>query len=293
MKKIVFVGFLFIFLAILGFLTNEFFLPALRPATGKLSINVAGKSAKVYLDGKFLGQSPLYRKNLRTGDHKIELKRDNPARSWQGNLNLTTGTLSTVDIDFGPSPTFFSGETLHFRTGSRGVSLITRPTDVEVVLNSKSQGKTPLFLDLGTGVQVVVFNRAGYLSRELSLNVEPGYKLSVNVDLAINPFQEVTKLEGGQKLSLFGISNTEVDLSDSFNEWVEAIKYFQEILTGVQNKFDLIVDENGKVYILDKTSWQNKLATKTAANIGYISKDPTKLSTPAAQEWLKLKQTFQ
>lgn len=91
------------FAGVLGLIGFNFVQSKLSPSIGRLSVNVSDQKAKVYLDGNFIGTTPLYAKNLPLGDHlvKVEPEKNNDSKfSWQTNTTLTSSTISTIDLDF-------------------------------------------------------------------------------------------------------------------------------------------------------------------------------------------------
>jgi hypothetical protein len=74
---------------------------------------------------------------------------------------------------------------------------------------------------------------------------------------------------------------------------VDGIVFTQEQFNPVQTKFDVLIDLSGKLYILNKTEWENKKASKSVSNVGYLAKPTEKgLSTSANETWVNLKNEF-
>ncbi|HEY4695217.1 MAG TPA: PEGA domain-containing protein [Candidatus Nanoarchaeia archaeon] len=276
------------------FIFNEWVSPLLKPATGRLSVDVANQKAKVFLDNNFLGTTPFYAANLRLGDYVIEVDPESSGQwRWKANLVLTDSTLSVVDIDLASSQLFSSGESMYFRSGEKGISVIVRPTDAFVAIDSQNEVKTPVNKNLEKGVHTLTVRKEGYLTRDIAVNIEEGFKLNVIVYLAADPFKGLTKIDNGAKASLFTLYNSEVDLSKSYEDWAAGIKHLQENFSGAQTRFDTLLDPNGKVYILDQTEWNNKVALKTVVNAAYLGKKENDTLTDKAKiEWEKLKKLF-
>jgi len=280
---------------LIGFSVFSFLNEKLLPNIGQLAVNVSGQNATVYLDGKKLGKTPLYRKNLRLGEHQINVEPENSPQgfSWKTNIILTKSTVSTIDLDLGPSLLFTSGESLYFRPGNKTVTILSRPDKAKVFLGTKEVGKTPLTFSLEKGVHNLVIKKEGYFTREVPINMEDGYKLSAVIYLSINPFYQVKKISGNGKLSLFTISNSEKDLLNNTYEWVEGIRFVQKNFSSAETKFDYLIDQKGNGYELNKDEWENKQKTKANSVVGYLSRSgETELSEQAKKTWEELKKKF-
>lgn len=292
MKKTLLLSLVVILIISCGWVVSEFLLPLLKPTNGQLNIVVTGKKANVYLDNHLLGQTPLFRKDLPVGDHKIKIVDPKNNQTWLGSVTLTSAILSSITLDLGPNPKFFSGEILYFRPGDQGLTLITKPNQTTAQIDNLGKLTTPLTNNLAPGAHILTVKKDGYLSREISVKALAGYKLAVTVLLSVDPFGTISKFASTDKLALFRISNQFVDLTKSVPEWVEAVKYFQTDLDANQTKFDLLIDESGKLYELNPDSWTAKTATKTAANIGYLTSFGAPLTQEAEKSWAKLAETF-
>jgi hypothetical protein len=276
---------------------NEKIAPLLQPSTGRLSVTVLNQTAKVFLDDKFVGTTPFYAANLRVGDHLItvegEARKDSQSLRWQTNTTLTSTALTVLDLDLAPNQTFSSGENLYFRVGERGLSVLTHPENTQVAIDSKDELKSPFNRPLSQGVHTLTVKKSGYLTREVTVNIEEGFKLNAVVHLAANPFEKTVKIDGGSKTTLFGLYNPEVNLAKDFSAWAEGIKHLQGSFTGTQTRFDASLDPNGKVYVFNQTEWDNKVAAKTVVNLAYLSsKENDVLTDKAKLEWEKIKALF-
>lgn len=293
MKKLVSLALAIIFLVILLLAFSSVVLPLLRPSNGSLNVTAGSNQANVYMDGQLIGKTPLFMDNLRVGDHQIEIQAPNSSFRWKTDTTLSSTALSTFDLDLGPNQLFSSGENLYFKSGPTELSLLTRPEASVVQIDSKDYGKAPLNKTLGNGVHILLVKKAGFLPRQVSINIEPGYKLSAIVYLAANPFEKVSKVDSSSKASLFTITNNFVNLSASYSDWVSGIKHIQKIFSESETHFDSLIDPNGKVYIVNQDSWKKKNTDKSLVNIGYLAKKTDENLAPKAQvEWDKIKAAF-
>ncbi len=287
---------LIVFISVVGLFVFNFIQNKLTPKIGQLSVNTSNQKAQVFLDGELIGTSPLYRKDLPLGDHLVTIKLLNSGQnsfSWKTATTLTTSTVSTIDLDLAPNLSFSAGESLYFQPGNKTVSLLSRPEKATVFIGEKDMGQTPLKLSLNKGVHEITFKKAGYIDRQVPINLEDGYKLSAVVYLALNPFETVTKLTGTDKISLFKLSNPHSNLSKNILDWVQGIDYVQKTFNSIEEKFDALIDESGKIYILNQTEWENKKQTKAVSVVGYLTReDQTGLSEAASKTWEHVKAEF-
>ncbi len=273
----------------------DFLLPRLNPKIGQLSISVNGQKAQIFLDGRAVGAAPFYSKTLPLGEHKVAIKSSsNPTGYvWSTETTLSNSTISTIDLDLGPSQIFTAGEVLYFQPGATAVNIITTPAKARVVIDDQDRGESPLSVNLSAGVHQLLVKKDGFLTRTVGINIEPGYKLMAKVYLALDPFTTITKLESTAKASFFLIRNESEDLSKDVSNWVSGLDFLQKNLPPAQTRFDALVDNSGKVYTLNQTEWKNKKQTQSVVNIGYLAKANETRATAAAQSsWVKIKADF-
>ena len=285
-----------VFVSLVVFFVFNFIQNKLTPRIGQLSLNISNQKSQVLLDDELIGTTPLYRKDLPLGDHRITIKPENSGSSesfWNTTTTLTKSTVSTIDLDLAPNLLFSAGESLYFQPGNKTLSILSPPEKATVLVDKKEIGKTPLQFSLGKGVHQITLKKAGYLDREIPVNIEEGYKLSAVVYLALNPFEKITKLASNAKVSLFAITNSHNELSKNISSWVQGIDFTQKNFNSVETKFDVLIDQKGKLYILNQTEWENKKQTKSVSTIGYLTKaSQTDLSEAANTSWQQIKEVF-
>lgn len=282
---------LIILFTLCGFVLFKIVFPYLQPKTGQLSVNTPLQTSTVLLDGKEIGKTPFSSQTLAVGDHTVTINYD--ATTWETKITLSSKLTSKIDLNLSKVAKFTSGESLFFRSGQKSLILLSKPEKVKVFLNNEEKGSTPLKLDLEEGQATLLLKKGGYISREITLNIVNDYLLTTNVFLAVDPFPVTRKLDANTKITLFSLYNPFVNLGSSYSGWSEGVKFVQKQFTGTETRFDVLIDPNGKTYILDETEWANKLATKAVSNIGYLSiKENDVLSEKASQQWQKLKIQF-
>jgi hypothetical protein len=289
-KKLLNFLFLLILFSGIIFVLKNFVFPVLLPNNGTLSVSTPFQSSTVYLDNKKLGATPFYASNLRVGDHTVKIESE--GSSWESKISLATGTYSSVELNLAKADSFNSGESLFFRKDGKGLVVLSKPEGAQVIWNGQDKGKTPLKFEPEGGVASLVVKKDGYLSRELSPNIVSDFRLTTTVFLSVDPFGTIKKLDSNAKISLFSLHNNFVKLS-SYQDWAEGVSVTQRQFSGSQTRFDVLIDPDGKLHVLNKTEWENKLKSKAVANVGYLAtKENDTLSEKAASQWASLKAQF-
>lgn len=103
--------------------------PGARVGTLRL---VSKPEAQAYLDGKYLGLTPLVRRGVTAGRHTVELRTGN-GRVRTRTVQMPAGGQSTVNFHFPPP-----------RKGSPGTLVVSSVPWSQVFLDGKSIGTTPI-----------------------------------------------------------------------------------------------------------------------------------------------------
>lgn len=139
--------------------------------------------AKVFIDGKEVGNTPYEGLDLKVGEYNVRLVKDKEA--WEGRVRLTKGALTVVNRELGQTISSSSGEVLVLNSGS-GAVLTSTPPEAEVEIDGNSYGKTPLSVsNLPPGEHTFLLSREGYLKRSIRALLPPNMSLNIDVDLAI------------------------------------------------------------------------------------------------------------
>lgn len=144
----------------------------------------------VYIDSKEWGKTPYQKEDLKKGDHLVEVRGE--ALSWKGYVKLNPGTLTVVNRDLNQSSISASGETISLEKG-KGVIVISNPTGADVEIDGTLKGQTPMQIgDLVAGEHQFILSKADFTSRSIRSVITDGYKLNMNVDLAVSEI-DITK----------------------------------------------------------------------------------------------------
>ena len=281
MRRIEF-SLLFIFAIAVLILTKQVLLPLLKSNNSLLQIETTGVKAKVYLNDESKGETPFLGKKLPVGEVKLHLEAEinSPVSEKVGfsrTITLNTAGLTAINYDFGPGERFSSGDIRSKRVGE-GLVVVTHPSKAVVFLNGLETGTGPVSLFPSKGIHKLKISLAGYYSRELEIDVEPGKRSIVEVFLAINPFERVEKIQEG-KINLYQMSTNNDWLASNQETWSKGVFFYEQ----TKNlSFDALIDFAAAVYYKDKSDFDKKISSGKNLIIGYLdNKEITGLTTNA------------
>lgn len=185
MKKALFLTLVFTSLLLLVIQLASFPFARAFGQKSKVGIKVLSvpEGAAVFINDKAVGKTPFEDATLEEGEYAIKVQ--NTDSSWTSKLKPGSGTLAVVNRELSKTSTQSAGEVLILEKGS-GVTVYSWPQEALVEIDGNSIGKTPLAFELDPGAHTFVFSRSGYLKRSLPVILPKGYKLNLNVDLAIS-----------------------------------------------------------------------------------------------------------
>lgn len=277
--------------AILMFVLWKIVLPSFKASNAFLKITTPGIKVSVFLDGKKVGETPYLGEKMRVGNYSLQLAGElpdpfNKRVVFSTLITLTSQALTAVNYEFGPNEKFSSGDIRTFKDGE-GLSVTTNPSGANVWLDGELVGKSPASQKPNKGVHKLKLSKDGFITRELEINVEEGFKLEVEVYLAQNPFSNVTLLEEGG-LKLYDLSTESETLLTEPSLWAEGVFFFEE---NVKVSFDALIDANGGTYFKNESAWEAKIKKKRQVVAGYLGNKNDKGLTIEAQQALnELKQ---
>lgn len=199
MRKVVVVILIFVSLVVLTirFATDP--LVGLLGLKGRAGLRVESTpKAKVLIDNRAVGTTPFLDENLTEGEYLVSLATlteatDSARGSWQGYVRLNSGTLAVVNRELMTSPAASSGEVITLEKGG-GVTIISSPSNAEVMADGRLLGRTPLSLTaIPSGEHQFLISRESFLKRSIRATVVDGFNLTLQVDLAISE-ADLTKI---------------------------------------------------------------------------------------------------
>lgn len=138
--------------------------------------------AEVFIDGVFFGKTPYRNTELEGKAYTVELKSKNS--KWQARFKLTGGTLTIASRDLAENLTQQTGEVLSLKPGE-GATIISSLGDVDVEIDGKYFGKTPLLSKIEAGEHTFTLSKQGFLKRSTKAVIPEGFNLTLSVDLAL------------------------------------------------------------------------------------------------------------
>ena len=137
---------------------------------------------EVFIDGVLFGKTPYKNTELEGKEYLVELKSKNS--KWQSRLKLTGGTLTIVSRELAEDLTQQTGEVLSLKPGE-GATIISSVAEVDVEIDGKYFGKTPLLSKTPAGEHSFILSKQGFLKRSTKASIPEGFNLTLNIDLAL------------------------------------------------------------------------------------------------------------
>ena len=140
------------------------------PSFGTLSIDSNPRGAQAYVDGQFVGYTPV-RFGTRSGTHEVEVRQDG-YETFRTSVNLAGGQITPVNATLSQVQ----------RNGT--VRFTSQPEGAQVFVDGQYIGVTPTAQNtFAEGTYQVRFSRSGYQDATSSFTVRAGANQTVNADL--------------------------------------------------------------------------------------------------------------
>jgi PEGA domain len=139
---------------------------------GTISVlsNISG--AKVFLDGREVGVVPVDIKDVKPGEHVLEVKADG-YQTREERVVINAGGTEVRKMDLSPET-----------SPNQGIIKVVSPVpEAEIFIDGASIGKVPQEKRTSAGEHFVVVKLAGYKSFEQKVRVEAGQTLTVSAEL--------------------------------------------------------------------------------------------------------------
>jgi len=160
-------------------------------STGKVSISADADGAEIFLDGKFVGNTPGVF-SLPAGPHKVEVKGQN-GQAWQRDLNVLDhsdvrlAAILQVKAEQQPPaavpPVTLASTDNPSHPGMGSISLTSDPNGAEVYADDSFVGKTPTTLQLKTGAHYIRLFKKDYKNWSQAFKVFDGSTDEVKITL--------------------------------------------------------------------------------------------------------------
>lgn len=182
-----------LFLALGLFFTIAFFL---NQNKGKGALQVtANPRSKVYLDGKFIGTTPLCKCEandmITVGDYTVRIEpEDNSYTAFEEKVTISKSILTVVDRTFAKgvaSEGSIISLTPLDKKDALQLLVITFPDKAQVYVDTSPSGVSPLLLNnLTESDHEVLIKKDGYRDKTVRIRTVAGYKLTVVAYLGVN-----------------------------------------------------------------------------------------------------------
>ncbi|HUQ08465.1 MAG TPA: PEGA domain-containing protein [Kofleriaceae bacterium] len=133
--------------------------------------NIAG--AKVFLDGTDMGAVPIDIKDVKTGEHVLEVKAPG-YQNREERVTINAGQTMILKLDLNP-------EAGKGDTGT--LKVVSAVPDADVYIDGAAIGKVPQEKAVARGEHFVVVKLVGFKSFEQKVRIEPGQTLTVSAEL--------------------------------------------------------------------------------------------------------------
>ena len=149
----------------------------LVPTFGYMSVKSDKENAKVYIDGKYLGNTPIAQYKLPVGSHVLEIKHPS-CKDYKANITINPGETLSLNVELSLLPAMLIIE--------------SDPSNSSVLLNGSYIGTTPLSLNLSAGRYEVKITKESYLNYTKLVELKPGETEHLAIKLEEISSQNIT-----------------------------------------------------------------------------------------------------
>ncbi len=140
----------------------------LTPKFGYLTVYSTPTNAGVYVDGDYVGKTPLKGYNLSTGTHTVKLVKDG-YEDYVKTVTINPGETTKVEATL---------------TEAKGTLKITSdPSEASVYIDGDYEGTTPLTLSLSPGTHSIKLSKSDYEDYTTSVTLNPGESKTISATL--------------------------------------------------------------------------------------------------------------
>ena len=194
-RKVLFL--LLLIVLFIGFIFVRFVLLQRENTAGRLRI-LSTPPATVFIDNVAVGKTP-YEEKVKVGEPLVKLipeGENSQVAPWQGKVNIYKNAMTYISRDLGAQEVTSAGEVLtitkmeksSFANNAGEVYVESSPSNAIVYLDNDEKGVSPLLLqNVAKGDHEVSVFMPGFLRRTQKINVEAGYRVTVQFKLALDP----------------------------------------------------------------------------------------------------------
>jgi len=140
---------------------------------GNLQVLSNVEGAKVYLDGKLMGTVPVKIKQIKPGDHVVEVKAKG-YMTHEKRVKVQQGSAEVLKIDLNP-------EAAASKNGT--IKVVSPVPEADVYLDGASLGKVPQTKDVPPGEHFVVVKKSGFKDFKIKVVLDSGQTKTITADL--------------------------------------------------------------------------------------------------------------
>lgn len=238
-------------------LFNQERIPEILGIAKKAKLSVTSEEgSKIYIDNKYLGDSPIDSVEVRAGLVNLSIK--GVKNSYNTSLNLVDKSENIIFRDLGINKQLSSGINIWEGTlEDKKVELFLFPDISNVLVNDKEISQDAL-TSLEAGEYKFKISANGYKETSFTVNVRKDFKTNIEIKLAPLPnSKEISNYSGYE--NIFSIYSSNSDVFYNSKDWVDYLLYFysKKSLT-IENYgsfkdkfFDYFVDFDGRIFDRD------------------------------------------
>ena len=140
----------------------------LTPKFGYLTVYSSPSGAEVYVDGDYVGTTPLENYKLSTGKHSVVVKK-NDYQDYKTTVTIEPGKTKKLEVTLSKAP------------GT--LKIASEPSGAKVYIGGDYKGKTPLTLNLAPGTYTVKLTMKDYEDYTTTVTLSPGDVKSLSITL--------------------------------------------------------------------------------------------------------------
>jgi hypothetical protein len=137
-----------------------------------------------------------YQTNLPSGSHSITVT-DGPhaSYSWKDTIMFNRGTLTSIDLDLGPTSDFNGAVVLSLTRGS-DLEIHSSPDKAEAFLDGTDLGPATVKRRVPSpGTHTITLKKDGYLEKNFQVNITSNFNLRADVKLFKNPSFTINQIK--------------------------------------------------------------------------------------------------
>jgi hypothetical protein len=262
-------------------LFNQERIPEILGIAKKAQISVISEEgAKVYIDNKYLGESPLEDLEVRAGLVNLSIKGNK--NSYTSSINLIDKSENIFFRDLGINKQLSSGINIWEGTlDDKKVELFLFPENSKVLINDK-ETTVDAIAGLESGEYKFYISADGYKDTSFTVNVRKDFKTNIEVKLAPLPNSKEIVNYGGYE-NIYSIYSDDSSIFYNSKDWIDYFLYFYSSRNLVVSNlgtfdskfFDYFVDYDGRIF--DSNGNQidtlDSIDSPTYKKIGFLNRN--------------------